>query len=158
MMHPLTSSERRMTMRYLYNQQNKFGNCFILPNSIMQLDLSPLARLIYFYLVYIEDRKTYQCYPSYKTIGKALNIKSKGTVAKYVRELEDKCLIYTEPTEVILKDGKKRNGNLKYTIRPIQDALEHFYHEQMQENALVMQREKVAELLKDSGLNPIPAA
>ena len=64
-------------MRYLYNQQNKFGNCFILPNSIMQLDLSPLARLIYFYLVYIEDRKTYQCYPSYKTIGKALNIASK---------------------------------------------------------------------------------
>ena len=80
-------------MRYLYNQQNKFGNCFILPNAIMQLDLSPLARLIYFYLVYIEDRKTYQCYPSYKTIGKALNIASKTTVAKYVRELEDKCLI-----------------------------------------------------------------
>mgnify|MGYP002556422873 FL=1 len=106
----------------------------------------------------MEDRKTYQCYPSYKTIGKALKIKSKGTVAKYVRELEDKCLIYTEPTEVILKDGKKRNGNLKYTIRPIQDALEHFYHEQMQENALAMQREKVAELLKESGLNPVPAA
>ena len=145
-------------MRYLYNQQNKFGNCFILPNVIMQLDLSPLARLIYFYLIYIEDRKTYQCYPSYKTIGKALKIKSITTVAKYVRELEDKCLIYTEPTEVILKDGKKRNGNLKYTIRPIQDALEHFYHEQMQENALAMQREKVAELLKESGLNPVPAA
>ncbi|MBE7049095.1 MAG: helix-turn-helix domain-containing protein [Ruminococcaceae bacterium] len=109
MIHLLTSSERRMTMRYLYNQQNKFGNCFILPNAIMQLDLSPLARLIYFYLVYIEDRKTYQCYPSYKTIGKALNIASKTTVAKYVRELEDKCLIYTEPTEVILKNGKKQN-------------------------------------------------
>ena len=73
-------------MRYLYNQQNKFGNCFILPNAIMQLDLSPLARLIYFYLIYIEDRKTYQCYPSYKTIGKALNIASKTTVAKYVNE------------------------------------------------------------------------
>ena len=145
-------------MRYLYNQQNKFGNCFILPNSIMQLDISPLARLIYFYLIYIEDRKTYQCYPSYRTIGKALKIKSITTVAKYVRELEDKCLIYTEPTEVILKDGKKRNGNLKYTILPIQDALEHFYHEQMQENALAMQREKVAELLKESGLKPVPVA
>ena len=102
--------------------------------------------------------KTYQCYPSYKTIGKALKIKSKGTVAKYVRELEDKRLIYTEPTEVILKDAKKRNGNLKYTISPVQDALEHFYHEQMQENALAMQREKVAELLKESGINPMPAA
>jgi len=29
---------------------------------------------------------------------------------------------------------------------------------QMQENALAMQREKVAELLKESGLNPVPAA
>ena len=92
-------------MKYYFNNQNKFGKCFILPNAIMQLDLSPLARLIYFYLVYIEDRKTYQCYPSYKTIGKALKISSKTAVAKYVRELEDKCFIYTEPTEVILKDA-----------------------------------------------------
>ena len=136
-------------MRYLYNQQNKFGNCFILPNSIMQLDLSPLARLIYFYLVYIEDRKTYQCYPSYKTIGKALNIASKTTVAKYVRELEDKCLIYTEPTEVILKDGKKRNGNLKYTIRPIQDAIEHYHYEQMKNVNEVAARAKAQKMLDD---------
>ena len=146
-------------MNYYYlNQKHKLKNVFIISNYVMQLDISATALAIYFYLMYIEDRKTYQCYPSYKTIGKALKIKSKGTVAKYVRELEDKCLIYTEPTEVILKDGKKRNGNLKYTIRPIQDALEHFYHEQMQENALVMQREKVAELLKESGLTPVPAA
>ena len=146
-------------MNYYYlNQQHKLRNVFIISNYVMQLDISATALAIYFYLMYIEDRKTYQCYPSYKTIGKALKIKSKGTVAKYVRELEDKCLIYTEPTEVILKDGKKRNGNLKYTIRPIQDALEHFYHEQMQENALAMQREKVAELLKESGLKPVPAA
>ena len=146
-------------MNYYYlNQKHKLKNVFIISNYVMQLDISATALAIYFYLMYIEDRKTYQCYPSYKTIGKALKIKSKGTVAKYVRELEDKCLIYTEPTEVILKDGKKRNGNLKYTIRPIQDALEHFYHEQMQENALAMQREKVAELLKESGLNPVSAA
>ena len=131
---------------------------YSIPNEIMILGLSAGAIAVYNYLLYVEDRKTYQCYPSYKTIGKALKIKRNGTVAKYVRELEDKCLIYTEPTEVILKDGKKRNGNLKYTIRPIQDALEHFYHEQMQENALAMQREKVAELLKESGLTPVPAA
>ena len=136
-------------MRYLYNQQNKFGNCFILPNAIMQLDLSPLARLIYFYLIYIEYRKTYQCYPSYKTIGKALNIASKTTVAKYVRELEDKCLIYTEPTEVILKDGKKRNGNLKYTIRPIQDAIEHYHYEQMRNVNEVAARAKAQKMLDD---------
>ena len=122
---------------------------YSIPNEIMILGLSAGALAVYNYLLYVEDRKTYQCYPSYKTIGKALKIKSKGTVAKYVRELEDKCLIYTEPTEVILKDGKKRNGNLKYTIRPIQDALEHFYHEQMKNVNEVVARTKAQKMLDD---------
>ena len=137
-------------MNYYYlNQQHKLKNVFIISNYIMQLDVSATALAIYFYLVYIEDRKTYQCYPSYKTIGKALNIKSKGTVAKYVRELEDKCLIYTESTEVILKDGKKRNGNLKYTIRPIQDAIEHYHHEQMKNVNEVAARAKAQKMLDE---------
>lgn len=101
----------------------------------MNLDLSATALAIYCYLVYIEDREKYECYPSYKTIGKALKIKSKNTVAKYVAELEEKCLIYTEPTEVVLKNGKKRNGNLKYKIRPIRDALEYNFERQVKENA-----------------------
>ena len=122
---------------------------YSIPNEIMILGLSAGALAVYNYLLYVEDRKTYQCYPSYKTIGKALKIKSKGTVAKYVRELEDKCLIYTEPTEVILKDGKKRNGNLKYTICPIQDALEHFYHEQMKNVNEVVARAKAQKMLDD---------
>ena len=127
--------ERRMTMNYLYNQQNKLSNCFILSNYVMNLDLSATAFAIYCYRMYIEDREKYECYPSYKTIGKALKIKSKNTVAKYVAELEEKCLISTEPTEVILKNGKKRNGNLKYKIRPIRDALEYNFEKQLRENA-----------------------
>lgn len=111
------------------------SNCFILSNYVMNLDLSATALAIYCYLMYIEDRKNYECYPSYKTIGKALKIKSKNTVAKYVAELEEKCLISTEPTEVILKNGKKRNGNLKYKIRPIRDALEYNFEKQLRENA-----------------------
>lgn len=111
------------------------SNCFILSNYVMNLDLSATALAIYCYFMYIEDRKKYECYPSYKTIGKALKIKSKNTVAKYVAELEEKCLISTEPTEVILKNGKKRNGNLKYTIRPIRDALEYNFEKQLRENA-----------------------
>ena len=145
----LTASERMVLMNYLYNQQNKLRNQFIMPNQIMQLDLNATALAIYFYLRYIEDRKTYQCYPSYRTIGKALNIKSITTVAKYVRELEDKCLIYTEPTEVILKDGKKRNGNLKYTIRPIQDAIEHYHNEQMKNVNEVAARAKAQKMLDE---------
>ena len=101
----------------------------------MNLDLSATALAIYCYLMYIEDRDRYECYPSYKTIGKALKIKSKNTVAKYVAELEEKSLIYTESTEVVLKNGKKRNGNLKYTIRPIRDALEYNFERQLKENA-----------------------
>ena len=122
-------------MNYLYNQQNKLSNCFILSNYVMNLELSSTALAIYCYLIYIEDREKYECYPSYKTIGKALKIKSKNTVAKYVAELEEKCLISTEPTEVILKNGKKRNGNLKYKIRPIREALEYNFERQLKENA-----------------------
>jgi hypothetical protein len=44
-------------------------------------------------------------------------------VKKYVDSLVDKHLIYTEPTLVWGKGGKKRNGNLLYTIRPIADAV-----------------------------------
>ena len=120
-----------------------------MPNEIFALGLEGGAILVYTYLRYCENRETYQCYPSYKTIGKALKIKSKGTVAKYVRELEDKCLIYTEPTEVILKDGKKRNGNLKYTIRPIQDAIEHYHYEQMKNVNEVAARAKAQKMLDD---------
>ena len=145
----MTASERMVLMNYLYNQQNKLRNQFIMPNQIMQLDLNATALAIYFYLRYIEDRKTYQCYPSYRTIGKALNIKSITTVAKYVRELEDKCLIYTEPTEIILKNGKKQNGNLKYTIRPIQDAVEYFHQQQMKKFQEDLAREKVQKMLEE---------
>ena len=145
----MTASERMVLMNYLYNQQNKLRNQFIMPNQIMQLDLNATALAIYFYLRYIEDRKTYQCYPSYRTIGKALNIKSITTVAKYVRELEEKCLIYTEPTEVILKTGKKQNGNLKYTIRPIQDAVEYFHQQQMKKFQEDLAREKAQKMLEE---------
>ena len=149
MMKLMTASERMVLMNYLYNQQNKLRNQFIMPNQIMQLDLNATALAIYFYLRYIEDRKTYQCYPSYRTIGKALKIKSITTVAKYVRELEDKCLIYTEPTEVILKNGKKQNGNLKYTIRPIQDAVEYFHQQQMKKFQENLARENAKKMLEE---------
>ena len=149
MMKLLTASERMVLMNYLYNHQNKLRNQFIMPNQIMQLDLNSTALAIYFYLRYIEDRKTYQCYPSYRTIGKALNIRSITTVAKYVRELEDKCLIYTEPTEIILKNGKKQNGNLKYTIRPIQDAVEYFHQQQMKKFQEDLAREKAQKMLEE---------
>ena len=77
-----------------------------------------------------EDRKTFQCYPSYNTIGNALKM-SKKTVMKYVKSLENKSLITTEHTTVTLKSGRKQNGNLRYTIRPINEARENFHRRQM---------------------------
>lgn len=56
---------------------------------------------------------------------------SKNTVRKYVDGLTKKRLITTEPTSVITRNGEKRNGNLLYTIRPIEDALAYHYEQQM---------------------------
>jgi len=111
----------------------------MLPNDIFSLGLRAGEISLYAYLLRCENRKTYQCYPSYKTIGKALNI-STNTVRKYVMALEKRGLIETQPTTVITKDGTKRNGSLLYTIKPIQDAVNSFNAEQIQkseiENAL----------------------
>jgi len=74
--------------------------------------------------------KTYQCYPSYRTIGEAVGM-SRNTVKKYVDALVEKQLIYVEPTKVKTHDGGLRNGNLLYTIRPLNDALEYHLGEQM---------------------------
>ena len=56
---------------------------------------------------------------------------SANTVHKYVCELEERQLISTESTTVTTKAGLKRNGNLRYTIRPIQLALDQFYDQQL---------------------------
>ena len=93
-------------------------NYFMVPNEIFSIGLDFREISIYSYLLRCENRKTYQCYPSYKTIGHAIGM-SENTVAKYVRQLEEKGLIYTEPTMVRSKDGRPLNGNLLYTIRPI---------------------------------------
>ena len=118
-------------------------NYFPVPNEVFLLGLSPGELAVYSYLLFCEDRNTYQCWPSFKTIGKATGM-STNTVRKYVRMLEDRELITTEPTSVTSKDGQKRNGNLLFTIRPIQEAVEQFYQQQMEEISLDVQREKIS--------------
>ena len=102
-----------------------------------------------YYLLRCENRKTYQCYPSYKTIGHAIGM-SENTVAKYVRQLEEKGLIYTEPTMVRSKDGRPLNGNLLYTVRPIQGVLEAFYERQLRQVEEATARYRAAQLLEKS--------
>ena len=123
-------------------------NYFKVPNEVFHIGLSYPEISIYCYLLSIEDRETYQCYPSYKTIGKALGM-SENTVSKYVRSLEENGLIRTEPTMVRSKDGRPLNGNLLYTIRPIQAAIQLFYERQLTELELAAERQRVANLLRE---------
>ena len=122
------------------------GNFFSLPNEVFLLGLSPGELAVYSYLRRCENRKTHQCWPSYKTIGRAVKM-STNTVRKYVCELEERQLISTESTTVTTRDGLKRNGNLLYTIRPIQLALNQFYEQQLAQMDVAAERQRVAKAL-----------
>ena len=110
-------------MKYIrYPKRDALTNYFPVPNEIFCLGLSSGEISVYAYLLRCENRKTFQCHPSYKTIGNAVGM-SKNTVKKYVDSLIEKRLITAEPTSVITQKGEKRNGNLRYTIRPIAEAI-----------------------------------
>ncbi len=114
-----------------YPKRDPIKDYFPLPNEIFCLGLSYGEIAVYSYLLYRENRKSIQCYPSYRSIGKALKM-SRNTVSKYVQLLVDKELITTEPTSVFTKSNKKLNGNLLYTILPIEQAKQHFYKRQFE--------------------------
>ena len=119
-------------MKYTrYPTRNAVKNYFPLPNEIFSLNLCSGEIAVYAYLMYCEDRKTFQCHPSYKTIGRALNM-SRNTVSKYVKSLEAKHLITTEPTEIYTAKGEKHNGNLLYTILPVSQAAQWYFEQQLQ--------------------------
>lgn len=110
-----------------WQKRDPIKHYFPLPNEIFSLGLEAGEIAVYAFLLYCEDRKTFQCYPSYRTIGKAVKMSS-NTVRKYVRMLEDKGFITTIPTTIRTKDGRTRNGSLLYTITP----LEIFHQQQFQ--------------------------
>ena len=100
-----------------------------MPNSIFRLGLAAGEILVYAYLMYCEDRKTFQCHPSYSTIGAAVGM-SKSTVRKHVDGLRRKGMITTEYTTVKTKDGRIHNGSLLYTLLPI-EPIEEAYFQKM---------------------------
>ena len=104
-------------------------NCFPVPNILLDMDLPASAVAVYLYLLRSADRKTDQCHPSEATIAKRLHL-SRNTVAKYVRLLEERGLIITEHTKIITKNGIKKNGNLLYTMIPLQKVMEQHYEHQ----------------------------
>ena len=108
-------------------------NCFPVPNILLDMNLPANAVAVYLYLLRNADRKTNQCHPSEGTIAKRLHL-SRNTVAKHVRLLEERGFIVTEHTKIITKNGIKKNGNLLYTIIPLQKIMEQYYEQQF--NAL----------------------
>ena len=126
-----------------WQKQDLLKRRVTLPNELFSLKLNLAEISIYTYLLYIENRKTHQCWPSYKIIGKAVNLSPK-TGKKCVAELVDKGLISTENTSVITKKGVKRNGSLRYTIRPIQEAVELYHQRQLRKLELDAARWKAA--------------
>lgn len=127
----------------LYPTRDPIRNYFPLPNEIFHLGLTSGELAVYAFLLQCENRKTYQCYPSYRTIGDAVGM-SRNTVKKNVDSLIEKQLIYTEPTTVKLKDGRTRNGNLLYTIRPLDAAKQYYIEQQAKENARREFQQKLA--------------
>ena len=76
---------------------------------------------------------------------------SPNTIRKQVPSLEERGLLITELTTVTTKDGCKRNGNLLFTIRPIQAALRQDYDRQMLMLDEDSARRKYADFIENTG-------
>lgn len=73
-------------------------------------------------------------------MAKVLHL-SRNTVAKHMRLLEEHGLIITEWTQ--MKNGIRKNGNLRCTIVPMHEGLEQCYQRQMTE----LERQRVQQKL-----------
>ena len=130
-----------------HSKYGEHGNFFSLPNELFLLGLSAGELAVYSFLKRCENRRTHQCWPSIKTIGEAVGM-SENTVRKYIRRLEDRDMVCTESTEVITKTSGKRNGNLLFTLRPVQEVIDEHYARQLAELELAAERQRVANLLQ----------
>ena len=99
----------------------RFNAVFSLPNEVFQLGLKSGDLLVYIYLQYQKGAHSNQCWPSYATIGAAVGM-SRKTVQKHIGALIGKGLVRAEYTSVFVH-GQKVNGNLLYTLKPIEQVL-----------------------------------
>ena len=138
-----------MFQRWPKRDTNK--HYYLVPNEVFNLGLSSHEIAVYNYLLRCEDRRTYQCHPSYRTIGRAVHL-SENTVRKYVQELEERGLIVTERTSIITRDGRKQNGSLLYTILPIQFSIDQFYQRQLDAAERARERQQVARRMEQTSV------
>lgn len=75
-----------------------------------------------------------------------------------VSRAEEDGLIRTERTEIITRDGLKRNGCLRHTILPIKNALALCYERQMEKAGQAMERQRAQARAEKLGATSTPAA
>lgn len=75
-------------------------------------------------------------------MAKVLHL-SRNTAAKHMRLLEEHGLIITEWTQIQMKNGIRKNGNLRCTVVPMHEVLEQCYQRQMTE----LERQRVQQKL-----------
>lgn len=75
-------------------------------------------------------------------MAKVLHL-SRNTVAEHMRLLEEHGLIITEWTQIQMKNGIRKNGNLRCTIVPMHEVLEQCYQRQITE----LERQQVQQKL-----------
>lgn len=124
------------------------GHYFLMPNSVFDLELSAKAIAVYAYLMRLENRKTHLCWAKQETIGSAVGIKSPKTVRDALAELERKELIYRESNPK-KHDGQMQNGVQRFTIRPIDDAIQHRQWEQFEKLTHAASEQKKLTLIEN---------
>ena len=120
-----------------------YRDVFFLPNELFQLGLDYGELAVCSFLKRCKNRKTHQCWHSIKTIGHAVGM-SENTVRKYIRQLEERELLFTEPTEIMTRAGQKRNGNLHYTLHPTQEVVNAYYDRQLARLEITVMGQKAA--------------
>ena len=119
------------------------GQFFLMPDSIFMIGLKANELAVYAYLRKCVNNQTYQCWPSFATIGKATGV-SKSTVKRCVDSLTEKGCIRTERTHRQAKDGSLLNGSLMYTLNSPQEMLDRFYERQLAKLELASERQRTA--------------
>ena len=105
-------------------------NFFTLPNEIFLLPLPSSAVMVYSYLLFIEDRRSHQCHPSYNSIANHVWI-AKNTAIKSIDALLDAGLITMEHSRYYDSRGMKWIGNNLYTILPVRNAVDAYHQRQL---------------------------
>ena len=147
-------------------KRDPIKNYFPLPNEIFSLGLSAGAIAVYGFLLHREDRRTYQCVASYRTIGEAVGMSVNtggGDERQHSAQVCDRAggpgadpdgahhrhhpgRPHPQRLSALLHpahpDVHRTVGCLRYYILPIQMSIEQFYARQLHAADLALERQR----------------